>query len=236
MKKIPVIVLVVLGLACAGVAAAAPKKQRKQNRVGPYAAVHVGMTEYTSDHGANEQAMFAILTLNDIPYQNAVTDTDESDFSYQLDFGFRFTRYFAAEFALTDYGSLVTTSQADLMFPNSGGFVPANNKLTFKLTGPLFSAIGILPINNNFELYGRLGFLFASTTREFTSTVEGNNAVSGSSHSDAQRPVIGLGVSMNFGQVYSVRAEFQRLTNVGESVRLPSEDIDVLHIGMVMRF
>jgi hypothetical protein len=236
MKNIPVMVIVVLGVAFTGLAHADPKKQRKQNRVGPYAAIHAGFTEYSGDHDANGQALLDFFTNNGIPYQNVVTHTDDTDLSYQISFGYRFNRYIAAELALCDYGSLVTTTQADVLIPNSPGYAPSNNKLGFKFAGPLFSVIGILPINNSFELYGRLGYIFASTTRDLNWVVEGAGSIGGSAHSDAQRPVYGVGMNFNLGQVYTIRAEYERITNIGQSQGLFNEDIQAAHLGFAMRF
>jgi len=235
MKQIPVIVVVILGLALGELAHAAPKKQRKQNRVGPYAAINAGMTEY-SDDGQNAQAMLDIFTNNNIAYQNPVSQTDKTDISYQLTFGYRFHRFFAAEIALADYGTLTTTTQADLLYPDQANYFATTNKLGFKVAGPQITAIGILPINNSFELYGRFGYLFASTTQDFTSKVEGNTARSGSNHDNANLPVIGIGMSFNLNEVYSIRAEYDRLTDVGKSVELANEDMQVAHLGFLMRF
>src|SRR4051812_5088847 len=121
MKKIALIVFVVAGVAIAGVADAAPKKHRRQNRVGPYAAIHAGMTEYSSDDGTNEQALLDVLTSNGVTYRNPVSQTDKTDVSYHIDFGYRFNRFIAAEIALSDYGTLTTTTQADLLFPGISG-------------------------------------------------------------------------------------------------------------------
>jgi len=235
MKTIPVIVLVVLGIAVAGFANAAPKKRtRNQNRVGPYGEVLVGMTNYPGDQGANEQGLLDILTQNGIPFQNVSSSTENSDLGYQAAFGYRATRYFAAEIGLSQYGSLASRAHAELDFGN--GFEPADVKLAFHVGGPLFSVLGILPVSNNFEFYGRLGFLFASVEREFTSQVSGVSGVSGSAKGDSQNPVYGIGASWNINQVYSIRAEYQMLRNIGQSSRTGTEDLNVINLGMLMRF
>ena len=51
-------------------------------------------------------------------------------------------------------------------FGEGDGFVPASVSLTFSAGGPMLSAIGILPIGEKFELYGRLGYLFTSAERD----------------------------------------------------------------------
>src|SRR3982750_722825 len=133
MKKFPVMALVALGVCCASLADAAPKRKAGQNRVGPYAAGTAGMTVYGNSHAEEEQQLRDVLSANDIPQQNLVSSTDDSDVGFQVSFGYRFNRYFAAEFAFAQFGELSTTASADLDFPDdNAGFVPAELELTFK--------------------------------------------------------------------------------------------------------
>jgi OmpA-like transmembrane domain len=235
MKTIPVIVLVVFCIGITSLANAAPNKRtRNQNRIGPYGVVFVGMTKYTGDHSENESELLDILINNDIPYQNLSSTTKDSDIGYQATFGYRFNRYIAGEVGLAQYGSLASSAHGDLDFGN--GYEPADVKLAFHVGGPLFSVIGILPVSNSFEFYGRVGLLFASVEREFTSAVSGVSGVTGSAKGDSQNPVFGIGASWNINQVYSIRAEYQKLSNIGQSSRTGTEDLNVMNLGVMMRF
>jgi hypothetical protein len=238
MRKVAVIVLVVLGVAFAGLAEAAPKKRtRNQNRIGPYAAAFVGLTSYTGDQRDNEQTLQGILSDNNIPFQNVVASTDDSDFGYQLTFGYRFHRFIAAELGLVQYGKLVSSANGDLDFPDDGqGFLPANVELSFSVGGPLFSVLGLLPLNDKLELYGRVGYLFASSEREFSSRVNGENGVTGSAKGDSQNLVYGAGVTWNINQMYSARGEYQILDGVGDKSRNGTEDLNVWSLGVIVRF
>jgi len=238
MKNVPVIVVVIFGLAFAGLSEAAPKKRtRNQNRIGPYGAAFVGMTSYGGDQSANEEELEDILTENNIPFQNVNTSTDSEDIGFQVTFGYRFNRFVSGELGLVQYGELVSSSSADLDFPGDGvGFVPANVALSFSVGGPLISVIGILPIQEKFEFYGRFGYLFASVEREFTSRVADQRGVSGSAKGDSQVPVYGVGFSWNINQVYTIRGEYQIVSDVGESVRTGKEDLDSINVGLIVRF
>jgi len=237
MKRIAVIVLVAAGLLFAGLAEAAPKKRtRNQNRIGPYGAGFVGITSYKNDQSENEFGLEDILTNNDIPFRNLNVDTEDTDFGFQITFGYRFNRYIAGELGLVQFGDLVSSADAELDFDNNGNFVPANVSLSFSAGGPLMSVIGILPIKDKFEVYGRLGYLFGSVEREFTSRVDGQRGVSGAAKGDSQVPVYGVGMSWNINQVYTIRGEYQLVTDLGESSRTGQEDMDVLTVGLIVRF
>lgn len=239
MKKISVIVLVVLGLAFAGMAEAAkPKKRtRNANRVGPYGTVLVGMSTYGGDQSADEQSLLDLFFNAGVPVQNASASTDDSDIGYQAAFGYRFNRYIAFELGLSQFGSLESSGHAEVDIPNDGeGFIPANLEYSFNVGGPVISAVGMLPMGEKFEAYARVGFLFASVEREFSSRVGGERGVSGSAKGDSQEPVYGVGLTWNINQVYSVRGEYQVLSNVGQSGRTGTEDLKSVLIGLIVRF
>lgn len=230
------IVLVVLGLVFAGLAEAAPKKRtRNQNRVGPYGAAFVGMTHYVGDQSDNEQTLEDILSLNDIPFQNLESDTEDTDIGYQLTFGFRFNRFIAAELGLVQYGEMVSSADAELDFGDGNGFTPAQVSLGYSVGGVLFSALGIFPINDKFEVYGRVGYLFANSEREFISKVEGQPNLAGSAKGDSQEPVYGAGFGWNINVMYTIRAEYQKISDVG-STNTGTEDMDNISLGLIVRF
>src|SRR5262245_51850042 len=122
--KYSVILLTALGLAFASAAQAAPKKRtRNQNRIGPYGAAFIGQTGETSEQTANEEAPENILTINEIPFQNLTSDTEDTDIGYQATFGYRFHRFFSFELGLVQYGEMISKANAELDLGE--GFVPA---------------------------------------------------------------------------------------------------------------
>jgi opacity protein-like surface antigen len=240
MKKIPVIVLVALGLAVAGMAEAAnPKKRtRNQNRIGPYVTGLVGMSSYGGDQSGDEQALVDLIADLELPFENESVSTDDSDIGYQASFGYRFSRYLAGELGLSQFGSLTTSLHVDIDIDGDNqGPVPANLEYSFSVGGPVISVLGILPIGGDkFELFGRVGYLFASVEREFSSRVNGQRGLSQSAKGDSQNLVYGAGANWNINAMYSVRAEYQVLDDVGEERRTGTEDLNSIFIGAVVRF
>jgi opacity protein-like surface antigen len=236
MKKITVVLLVVFSIAFAGFAEAAkPKKRtRNANRVGPYGAILVEQTTFPNDQSLYEDDLVNTLESQSAPTQNITSSTEDSDIGYQATFGYRFTRYFAAELSLAQYGSVVATAKADMDFGE--GFVPVTIKYSFSAGGPLFSVIGILPLNDKFELYGRAGYLFSSSEREFSSRVDGQNGGGFSPKGDSQDVVLGVGASFHVNQMYTVRLEYQQIDEVGDAGITGVEDMRVIGLGLVVRF
>jgi hypothetical protein len=238
MKKLTVVLLVILGLGLAGFSdAATPKKRsRNANRIGPYAGVLVGFSRFSGNQDANEQNLIDILDNTGNPYQNLSSSTEDSDLGYQALFGYRFHRYFSAELAFTQFGELKSTAKADMDFGDGRGFVPSAVSLTFQAGGPMISAIGYLPIGEKFELYGRLGYLFTSSERSLTSRVDGQSGGFGAAKGDSQDPVYGIGFAWHFNQLYSLRAEYQKLDQIGQENRTGAEDLTVIGVGVIVRF
>jgi hypothetical protein len=239
MKKIPVIVLVVFGLAFAGIAEAAkPKKRtRNQNRIGPYVTGFVGMTTYSGDQRGDEQSLIDILDEAGVPVQNEHVSTEDSDIGYSASFGYRFSRYIAGELGLSQFGTLSTSLSADVDVPQDNqGFVPARFQYAFHVGGPIISVVGILPIKDKLEFYGRAGYMFATVEREFTSSVNGQRGVRYGAQGDSQNMVYGVGVTWNVTQVYSARVEYTILDDVGQANRTGTEDLTALSLGVLVRF
>jgi hypothetical protein len=236
MKKVSVIGLMVVSLLFAGFAEAAkPKKRtRNANRVGAYGAASIGNTTFSDNHDENEQDLVDLLNNQGLPARNVAGDTDDSDIGFQLAFGYRFSRYFAAELGLVQYGELVSTARGEL--DTGQGFVPASLELAFRAGGPAISGVGILPLNDKFEFFARAGGIFASSEREISSRLDGQRGGFGSANGDSIEPFLGVGFTWHLGQVYSIRAEYQKLSDIGENARTGTEELDFASIGMVIRF
>ena len=116
-----------------------------------------------------------------------------------------------------------------------GAKTVAPDTTTFRSFAPI-PGLGILPINDKFEFFGRLGYLFTSSKRELTSRVDGQRGGFGSIRGDSQEMVLGVGAAWHFNQVYSARLEYQKLEEVGEDNVTGVEDLDVIGLGVVVRF
>jgi hypothetical protein len=238
MKKLSVIVLAGLSVALTGYAEAAGKKRsHSANRVGAYGGAHVGYTMFGAEGAlADEAALENTLTNTDAEIQNLSSGTADTDIGYQATFGYRFLRYFAVELGLAQFGSMVSHAKADMDFGDGAGSVPVTVKLSYSAGGPIMSAIGILPINDKFELFGRLGYLFTSSEREFSAVIDGQSGGFGSAKGDSQDPVYGIGFAWHINQVYSVRGEYQKIDSVGQANRTGEENLEVFGLGVVIRF
>ena len=236
MKNLSVVLLAVVALAFSAYAEAAkPKKRtRNSNRIGPYAVGQFGQTMYSSETADDEAIATEILLSVGGAAQNVTVSTEDSDIGYQAAFGFRFTRYVAAELSLLQLGDMVSTARANMDFGT--GPLPTKLDLSFKSGGPLISVIGVLPINDRFEIFGRAGYMFTSSKREVRLRVDGQNGGFGSAKGESQDLVLGVGAALHFGQVYSLRLDYLRLDELGDENSTGIEDANLIGLGIVVRF
>ena len=238
MKNVSVVLLVIVSVAFAGFAEAAkPKKRtRNANRIGAYGVGFLGQSKYTSDQtGAEEFAVGQLEIIGDAS-RNVSVATEDTDIGYNATFGYRFSRYFAAELGLAQMGSVESKARGEVDFGDGSGFHDSAMTLAFSTGGLLFSAIGILPINDSFEFFGRAGYMFTSSERELSLRIDGDSGGFGSSKGDSQDLVLGLGATYHFNQIYSLRLEYLKLDEVGEDRSTGLEDLSLLGLGLVVRF
>jgi opacity protein-like surface antigen len=236
MKKLPIIALAVASLVFAGFAEAAKPRKRTRNasRIGPYGAVLVAQTRYPNDQSGAEQELFDFFQNREDPTRNISTSSKTEGMGYQFGGGYRFTRYLAAELALVQYGELSSSVKGEV--DQGQGFIPVTVKYAFQTGGPMVSAVGFLPLGEKAELFARVGFLLANTQRETTARVDGQNGGSGRFTDDSSKPVYGVGLAWHINQIYTIRAEYQKLTDVGEEATTGKEDLNTFGLGLLVRF
>lgn len=83
----------------------------------------------------------------------ATSGTDDTDTAWNLTAGYKFTRNWAVEIGYIDLGS----------FGATGRFGGAPAAINADVTGWNISAVGTLPLNDMFSLYGKLGYLRSET-------------------------------------------------------------------------
>src|SRR4051794_37888444 len=94
-------------------------------------------------------------------------EVDDGSLAWGIGLGYRINDYLAGEVEYADFGS--TDVHEHYSVPNLGP-IPFPTELdlnyTTKVTGPVLSVLGTLPVGQNFELFLRGGALFAS--REYS--------------------------------------------------------------------
>lgn len=137
---------------------------------------------------------------------------DEKDSAFKIFGGYRVTRNFAIEATYIDFGEASASGQ-------TFGF-PFSVKASATAWGA--AAVGILPINNQFSLFGKAGLLMTDAKASASGV--------GGSFSDSESDTglhLGLGALFDISPTVSIRAEWEREDE---------NEIDVMSIGVQVRF
>ncbi len=159
------------------------------------------------------------------------SNTDQHATPYQFFFGYRLMPYLAAEVAYIDMGSA-----------NYKGYVANSKSLdtgtiagSWSAKGWPLSVLGIWPINDTFEAFGRVGLFMGSVdfhSRAFDSagTIARYNKSQNSNEFFG-----GLGVDAKFHDNWSARFEWQAMPSVGNN-DTGSGDFNNLILSIIYKF
>jgi OmpA-OmpF porin, OOP family len=141
-----------------------------------------------------------------------VSSCDEKDTAWKVFGGYQFNRHFALEASYFDYGSIAANGQT-FGVP----FRIAGDATAFGV-----AALGILPLGNQFSLFGKLGLL----RTEIDLSASGVGGSSSESDSDTGLH-LGVGAMFDIGRNFSIRAEWERNDEA---------EIDMISVGLRFRF
>ena len=184
---------------------AAPAAQAAGD-TGWYGSINAGRSDQKAGGGEIDRA------LSNQGVSGTATMEDH-DTGYSLEAGYRFSRNFALE------GSYVDLGKFDFNSTVNG---------TYKATGVGLSAVGIIPIEDNFSLYGKAG--------AFSGKTELSASAPASDRSERETvPTFGLGASYDFGDNVVGKLEWNRYQNLGDA-STGEGDVDLYTLGVGYRF
>lgn len=204
-------------LAIAALAAVAAPLAVAQD-TGWYAGGNIGATRATIDDARIQNRLlangFATTSIAD----------DERSAGFKLYGGYRLNRYFAVEggyFRLGDFGYTATTVPAGTLTGN------------MKVQGLNLDLVGIVPLGERFEVFGRVGAAYAQTRDRFT----GTGAVIVTNPNPRKNDTnlkLGVGMGYRFSDTLAMRIEAERY-RINDAVGNKG-DVDMLSVGLVYYF
>jgi OOP family OmpA-OmpF porin len=125
-----------------------------------------------------------------------------SDFAYKFFGGYQFMKWLAVEVEYFDGGE-PTDVYRNPSFPND------RFRLGTSVTGWVGSAVGIWPINESFNVFGKLGFVYWDAGGSGKVRDDEGTIVKASVNEDGTDFAWGVGGTWNFSEAFGVRAEYQ---------------------------
>jgi OmpA-OmpF porin, OOP family len=212
--------------------AAATTANARPEGAGFYIGASGGQAKYDQDRSDFDSIVFDAFSSNGVPVLSLRSDFDDADNTFAVFAGYRFNRYVAVEGGYVDLGELVYTANATVL---GGGPTPADIRVTVGAKGPLVSGMGIWPINDVWEVYGRAGLVVSSTDVKVTIRLFNFSDTVPESKTSVDS-MIGLGTAVHFGDRVSLRLEYQRFGAVGDEDTTGETNIDLINLGVVARF
>jgi OOP family OmpA-OmpF porin len=190
---------------------------------GPYIGASFGQTKADIDEGALDRDLrSAGFTTNGVR-------SDETDTGFKAFGGYRFNRNFALEASYLKLGEISANTTITNVAP------PANVKATFSWEyGFAVEAVGILPVGNQLDLFGKLGGYMVKTKLKVD--VQGAGSASLSDTDTNTGLTYGIGAQYNFTPNFAVRTEWQQFKDVGTDKTGGSGDVSFLSVGILYRF
>jgi OOP family OmpA-OmpF porin len=143
---------------------------------------------------------------------------DEEGTAWRILGGYQINRNFAVELGFHQFG--------DASASGPGGSINFEAN-AFELVG-----LGAFPLGNQFSVYGKAG-LYRGETKVTGSTVLTGPIDIKETNTDL---TYGIGAQYDINRQLGVRAEWQRYTNMGDNATIGESDVDVMSVGLVVRF
>lgn len=139
------------------------------------------------------------------------TGIDDSDTGFKVFGGYDFNKNFAVEISYVDFGE--------------ASIEDAGDSLSVGVTALTAAAVGRIPLNETFSLYGKLGFASYDVKVDFNAAGFG----SGSGSDSDSDLIYGVGGAMSFGGNFEARLEY-------EAINVDGGDVNMLSVGGLFRF
>jgi OOP family OmpA-OmpF porin len=207
-------------LVCAGLGLAA-----SAHGEGWYVVVFGGEA---SSEGLDQDELDASLV--DVGFDLQSSSLDDSDTGFGATLGYQVNENFAAELSYVDLGDV--SYQASNEQAN-----PANESVTLDTSaaGPVFSLLGILPVGERWDLYGRAGLALMDSEGEATATA-GDVTDRISDSTNRSNMVLGAGVQYDVSDRFGIQLEWDRYFDVGSEEIVGESDIDLFALGLRYNF
>lgn len=190
--------------------------------MGWYAGLSGGQSRADSDASELDS------TFRSLGFTSSST-VDKTDAGWKLFAGYQFNPNFAVEGGYVDLGKFsfsttVTAAPAGFTTGSLSGDVKTKN-------GLFLDAVGIIPLQNNFSLFGKLGIYSIKT--ELSASGPSGSLTQSSTDSDLHW---GIGAGYDFNKNVAARLEWERFNDVGNKDKTGEANVDLLSVGVVYKF
>lgn len=213
---------------------------------GFYVGVTAGQTSFDLTRYGIDRALESMLEsdprfelpLVDTPFDGPL-DTNDASFSGLI--GYRINRGFSVEVAYLDLGGVTYSASGTAVRFVDDVLVPAafTADVSIDVAGAAISVVANILPPKRWELFVRGGVFLADvspTIRATTELPEGSfTGDPGPGSESSTDTLFGAGVAFHVTDRWAARLEYERFLSVGGSA-LPIDDVELVNLGLLMRF
>lgn len=145
---------------------------------------------------------------------------DDTDTGWKLFGGFQYTPNWGVEVYYVDFGEFKANATFEGM-----SFTENAEANAFGI-----SAIGTLPINDQFDVFAKVGISRWELDLDFT-----DEGIPSSVDDDGSNITFGIGASYFFNRLFAIRVEWE-LSKIGDHHTTGEDDVGLVSIGAVLYF
>jgi OOP family OmpA-OmpF porin len=153
------------------------------------------------------------------------SDDSGSGYHWRLQGGYRFNPNFALEGGYIDFG------KADYTASYSGGRAQGS----LKAGGVDLAALLLLPLNDSFTVFGKLGGVAAKVDSSLTAGAPASLA-SSSESVHVYEPLLGVGALYKVSDNIDLRADYDHVSSLGKSDKTGKMDANLFSLGIAYNF
>jgi opacity protein-like surface antigen len=181
--------------------------------------------------GQVDNNLGAIFSSVGLDVLDSNSTLDDSDTGFGLAGGYQHNDHLAFEFAYVDLGTIgyrATSTVSDGVDQFAAEAVLENS-----VDGAVFSALGILPIGEQFAVYGRAGVSLMTANGTARITVDGESQRDSQS-SQMSDLMFGVGAEYSLTRHFAIRLAWDRYLDVGTQHVIGDADADFFSLGVRM--
>lgn len=186
---------------------------------GFYAGAGVGFGKLNVDSDKLDNTIDAALFPD---YSVDKSSVGQDATPYSLTVGYKWMKYLATEVSYIDLGNATYKANfsCDTVLPCPGGSGTQSGKVKGKwdVTGWPVSVLGIWPIDDTWQVFGRVGVFMGDVKLNAKATYsDGSFKVGGNQKDSSTEFIGGVGVDYNFMDSWIARLEWQAIPELGSN-------------------
>lgn len=187
-----------------------------------YVGIGFGSTKFDDvDTSFLEQDCVGIISFGG----TCSVSSDDSDTGLKIFGGMQVNPNFALELSYVDLGEASATETASLF---GISFVEED---TAEATGFAIAAVGLWPVHDRIDLFGKVGLFMWDVDAELEIFIDGALDSRFSDSESGTDPFFGIGANFAVTDNFTIRAEWERYTSVGDEIDGYDVESDIDYIG-----